>query len=121
MKVTTAGDGLTISPGRYFVDGILCENEAAVTFDDQPDRRDVALVAVGDFDADRIEELAREHLATIPAAGEAPPVSLRPAEAERQHHELLVQRQTVGGGAHRQVADGKVPPVILVGDACGAP
>ena len=35
--VSSGGDGLSIGPGRYYVDGILCENEEDVAFTAQPD------------------------------------------------------------------------------------
>ncbi|MGH2475880.1 MAG: DUF6519 domain-containing protein, partial [Candidatus Limnocylindrales bacterium] len=41
-----AGTELRISPGRYYVDGILCENEDPVPLDAQPDLPGVALPAV---------------------------------------------------------------------------
>jgi hypothetical protein len=37
IGATTVGSDLTISPGRIYVDGILCENEQNVLFTEQPD------------------------------------------------------------------------------------
>src|SRR4030095_9906987 len=42
----TAGDFL-LSAGRYYVDGILCENDEAVAYLKQPDRLDVAALEKG--------------------------------------------------------------------------
>lgn len=39
----TDDTNLTISPGRFYVEGVLCENEEKVALDDQPDLRDLAL------------------------------------------------------------------------------
>jgi hypothetical protein len=36
FQITAANNGLSIGAGRYYVDGILCENEQAHPFDDQP-------------------------------------------------------------------------------------
>lgn len=36
-ELTGATDDFIISPGRYYVDGILCENEAEVTYNNQKD------------------------------------------------------------------------------------
>lgn len=35
--LTPAGDDLAIGAGRYYVDGVLCENEAAISYGAQPD------------------------------------------------------------------------------------
>lgn len=35
--ITPDGENLRIGPGRYYVDGILCENESGVLFTEQPD------------------------------------------------------------------------------------
>jgi hypothetical protein len=44
IKVDSAGKDLLIAPGRFYVDGILCEHdEATVTFLTQPDLPGVAL------------------------------------------------------------------------------
>ena len=44
IKVDTVGKDLLIAPGRFYVDGILCEHdEAAVTFLTQPDFPGIAL------------------------------------------------------------------------------
>jgi hypothetical protein len=40
IGVTPGGDDLTISAGRMYVDGILCENESATTHTQQPDLPD---------------------------------------------------------------------------------
>jgi hypothetical protein len=37
FEIQTDGEMLTIGPGRYYVDGILCENECECNFFDQPD------------------------------------------------------------------------------------
>lgn len=36
FSITPAGNDLTIGSGRYYVDGILCENEDDVPFTEQP-------------------------------------------------------------------------------------
>jgi hypothetical protein len=43
FDITSAGGDLTVGPGRYWVDGILCVNEAAVAYSAQPDLPGVAL------------------------------------------------------------------------------
>lgn len=37
FEMSVAGDDLAIGAGRYYVDGLLCENEEATTFGEQPD------------------------------------------------------------------------------------
>lgn len=37
FEVEVAGGAVSISAGRYYVGGVLCENDAPVDFDDQPD------------------------------------------------------------------------------------
>lgn len=37
FAITPDGDDLLIGPGRYYVDGVLCENEEEVTYSGQPD------------------------------------------------------------------------------------
>ena len=51
----------------------------------------MALVAVGDFDPERIEELGRQYLGAIPATGEAPE---RPSDVVPSHDETLVSVAT---------------------------
>ncbi|HEU4386303.1 MAG TPA: DUF6519 domain-containing protein, partial [Blastocatellia bacterium] len=38
IVATPEGDDLSIGAGRYYVDGILCENEQSTTYTNQPDR-----------------------------------------------------------------------------------
>src|SRR5690349_4080803 len=40
ITLDTDGTTLLIGPGRYYVDGILCENELAVAYNNQPDLPD---------------------------------------------------------------------------------
>ena len=47
IKVDSAGKDLLIAPGRFYVDGILCEHEAAVTFLTQADFPGVAASKAG--------------------------------------------------------------------------
>ena len=37
FQIATDGTSLTIGPGRYYVDGLLCENEVALDYLNQPD------------------------------------------------------------------------------------
>ncbi len=39
IEPTATGDDLTIGAGHFYVDGVLCENDAAVDFSEQPDLR----------------------------------------------------------------------------------
>ncbi|HEX2049888.1 MAG TPA: DUF6519 domain-containing protein [Actinomycetota bacterium] len=43
FEITAAGGGISVGPGRMYVDGILCESEDAVPFDEQPDLPGAAL------------------------------------------------------------------------------
>ena len=36
FKISVVGDGIAIGKGRYYVEGILCENEQALAYADQP-------------------------------------------------------------------------------------
>lgn len=36
FQISVAGGEIEIGPGRYYVDGLLCENQAALSYDDQP-------------------------------------------------------------------------------------
>src|SRR5689334_5183803 len=51
FAISVSGNKIHLSPGRYYVDGILCENESNnMTLDAQPDLPGVALpTAVGSY------------------------------------------------------------------------
>ncbi len=36
FKISVAGEEIEIGPGRYYVDGLLCENPTSLSYDDQP-------------------------------------------------------------------------------------
>ncbi len=36
FEISIVGDEIEISPGRYYVDGLLCENPTSLSYDDQP-------------------------------------------------------------------------------------
>ena len=45
------GDDFTLGAGRYYVDGILCENEKDVLYSEQPDLPDATRLGTAPFDA----------------------------------------------------------------------
>src|SRR4029077_18903065 len=50
FNLVIAGGTLRITPGRYYLDGLLCENEEEVPIDGQPDLPDFDLpTADGDY------------------------------------------------------------------------
>jgi Family of unknown function (DUF6519) len=45
FQVSTNGKALTIGPGRYYVDGLLCQNEVALDYLNQPDYPNAPAIA----------------------------------------------------------------------------
>src|SRR5205085_4319218 len=48
------GDDFALSAGRYYVDGILCENEQEVRYSQQPDFPDATTFGTAPFDAESL-------------------------------------------------------------------
>jgi hypothetical protein len=49
FAISPSGNGFLIDPGHYYVDGIMCENESAVEYSEQPDVLQHSTFVAGDY------------------------------------------------------------------------
>jgi hypothetical protein len=49
FAISPSDNGFLIGPGHYYVDGIMCENESAVEYSDQPDVLQHSTFVAGDY------------------------------------------------------------------------